>query len=91
VEGRLLLAGYRLDDLTLRELLNVTLAIRVDGHPLADLDEALKAYSEHFAKPLIASRKRWGITEAEWDARMTALPPAPPRDPNMKRPERRPE
>jgi hypothetical protein len=89
VEGRLLLAGYRLDDLTLRELLNVTLALRVDGHPLASLDERLKAYADHFAKSVISARTRWGITEDEWAARMATLPPAAPRDPNLKRPQRK--
>jgi hypothetical protein len=89
VEGRLLLAGYRINDLTLRELLNVVLAIRVEGHPLASLDDALKGYADFLATPLFASRERWGITEEEWDARMATLPPAPPRDPNAQRPARR--
>lgn len=91
MEGRLLLAGVQAHTLTFRQLCAVVLAIRVDGHPLADRDAALKAYNEHLSRSLFPERQRWGITDEEWNARMAAMPPAPPRDPSAQRPQRRVE
>jgi hypothetical protein len=88
VEGRLLLAGVQAHTLTFRQLCAVVLAIRVDGHPFAERDQALKAYNEHLAKSLFPERSRWGITTEEWNARMAAMPPAPLRDPSAQRPVR---
>ena len=91
MEGRLILAGVQAHTLTFRQLCAVVLAIRVDGHPLAERDDALKAYNDALAKSLFPDRKRWGITDEEWNARMAAMPPAPPRDPSAQRPIRRSE
>lgn len=88
IEGRLLLAGLKPADLTFREILCVVLALRVDGHPMADLDKALAAYGEALAQPLFPDESRFGPTREEWDARMATFPPAPMRDPTKPRPPR---
>jgi len=86
VEGRLLLEGIDANDLTFRQLLCVALALRVEGHPMADLDTILTAYDEALAENPMPDRATWGTSAEEWDAMMVANPPAPLRDPNKQRP-----
>jgi len=76
----------RAEELTFRQLLCVALALRVEGHPMAELDVILEAYDEALSNNPLPDRETWGTTAEEWDAMMKASPPAPMRDPNKTRP-----
>jgi hypothetical protein len=63
----------------MHELLCVALVLSVEGHPLAQLDDVLAEYDKALDEPTWVDPRTWGTTAAEWDAMMSAFPPAPPR------------